>query len=190
MRLAFCGKQRAGKDTAAEFLAKVYGGTIYKFADPLYEMMHSIYEIAGLPHGSNTKDRTLLQLLGTDWGRKTIDPDIWMNIMDRRLTDQSRIHDTMKEHSIFQDYNEDNIFITDARFSNEIELLKKHGFKIYYIDATEENRISRGAVNLTHASETALDNYSSYDYIIDNNDKIQKFYGKVEIIYNGLLTKS
>jgi dephospho-CoA kinase len=190
MRICYTGKQRAGKDTAAEFLIKTYGGTIYKFADPLYEMMHSIYEIAGLPHGSNTKDRTLLQFLGTDWGRKTIDPDIWINIMDKRLINQSSIYDTMKEYSIFNDYNEDNIFVTDARFPNEIELLKQHGFKICRIDATEENRISRGATNLTHASETALDNYTDYDYIIDNNEKIEKFYGKMEIIYNELLTNA
>lgn len=190
MRICFAGKMRAGKDTAAEFLMKTYGGTLYKFADPLYEMQEAIYNIAGLPHTRNTKDRTLLQLLGTDWGRKTINPDIWMNIMDRRLTDQSRIHDAMKEHSIFRDYNEDNIFITDARFPNEIELLKKHGFKVYYVSATEEVRISRGATNLTHASEVALDNYTDYDYIIENNDKIEKFYGKVEIIYNGSLTNA
>jgi dephospho-CoA kinase len=190
MRICYTGKQRAGKDTAAEFLIKTYGGTIYKFADPLYEMMHSIYEIAGLPHGYNTKDRTLLQFLGTDWGRKTIDPNIWINIMDKRLMSQSSIHDMMKEYSIFNDYNEDNIFVTDARFPNEIELLKRHGFKICRIDATEENRISRGATNLTHASETALDNYTDYDYIIENNEKINKFYDKVEMIYNELLTNA
>ena len=62
---------------AAEYLISKHGGKVLKFADPLYEMQAEIYKIAGLKHNSNTKDRKLLQLLGTDWGRNTKFPNIW-----------------------------------------------------------------------------------------------------------------
>lgn len=168
MRICFAGKMRAGKDTAANYLITKYGGGTFKFADPLYEMQQVIYKIAKLPYNTDTKDRTLLQFLGTDWGRKTIDPNIWINVMDLRLA-------SLK-------FSKENIFITDARFPNEIELLEKYNFKIVQIQCDEHIRIQRGATNLTHESETALDN-KEYKFVIENNNSLSYFLEQVGKFY-------
>lgn len=182
---AIIGKQRAGKDTLAEYLQKKHGGQILKFADPLYEIQQAIYEIVELPI-HNSKDRLLLQWIGTEWGRKTINPNIWVNIMDRRLTKILSKEEILSQHSLFMDYQPLNLYITDARFPNEIELLRKHDFKIIKVETCEQLRINRGATNLYHESETALDGYNDYDAIIDNTNDLETFYQNIDYMYEKL----
>lgn len=177
MRIGFAGKMRAGKDTCAEYLIKKYGGKRIGFSDPLYEMQESIYEIAGLP---KQKDRFLLQFLGTDWGRKTIDQDIWINIMDKRLQKITEKENQKKEHYLFDDFYDDNLFITDVRFPNEVATLKKHNFKVFSIVRPDEERIKFGATNLTHESETMLDIYSDFDGIIYNEGSLEDLHNKLD----------
>lgn len=147
MLLAFAGKQRSGKDTAASYLIDKYPGEIYKFASPLYEIQKAIYDICDLYHNENTKDRFLLQWIGTDWGRNTIDKDLWVNILEKRLKKNIR------------EYPDDNLYVTDCRFPQEVEMLEKLGFYIINITRNEDLRVAAGATNLTHISETGLDGY-------------------------------
>jgi len=161
-RFAFIGKQRAGKDTCAEYLKSKLGGRIIKFADPLYRMQEEIYKIAHLQHNSSTKDRLLLQFLGTEWARKTINPNLWVELMEDNLK-------WLNEH-----YN-GNLYITDCRFPNELQLLEKYNFKIIQIHRSDELRIAAGASNLTHESETALDGHY-FDNQITNNDTFLELY--------------
>lgn len=165
MNYAFIGKMRAGKDTAADFMIASSGGHVLKFADPLYEMQKEIYRIARLPHPEGTKDRLLLQIIGTAWGRNTIDKNIWINVMDAKITEMS---------------NTSNMYITDVRFPNEFDLLKKHNFVLVKINRPLEERIKFGATNLDHESETALDIVpdSEYDTILENDGSLDTFYKK------------
>ena len=183
MRIAFTGKMRAGKDTCANYLIDKHQGELLKFADPLYEMQEAIYEIAGLPYNETTKDRVLLQFLGTDWGRKTIDPDLWVKIMDKRL---HLLCAGIDLGMIAWGNKETNLFITDARFPNEVEVLKKHGFKIIKVECNENIRIDRGATNLYHASETSLDNYNQYDWIILNEYTLESLHSELDAMLNAI----
>lgn len=151
MKLAILGKMRSGKDTVANFLKNEFGGQIIKFADPLYEMQKAIYNIADLPYTENTKDRKLLQYLGTQWGRETIDSGLWVNLMDKKLSNELT--------------NETNLYCTDCRFPNEAFLLRRHGFHFVRVERSEEDRIAAGASNLDHESETALDDFIVPDKI-------------------------
>src|SRR5665647_1961382 len=72
LRIALGYQKGVGKSEAVRYLKEKHGGYIFNFADPLYEMMYSIQDIAGIPRH---KDRTLLRALG-DWGRSR-SPDIW-----------------------------------------------------------------------------------------------------------------
>jgi len=77
------------------------------------------------------------------------------------------------------DKNE-NLYLTDLRFPNEIEVAKKHGFKIYKIIRDDELRIAAGATLTTHESETALNNYEfDIDVIIENNNTFDDLYEKI-----------
>ena len=162
---------------AAEYLISKHGGKVLKFADPLYEMQAEIYKIAGLKHDSNTKDRKLLQLLGTDWGRNTKFPNIWVNVMDRRIWE----YDQLQKNQIFPKFF--NLFVTDARFPNEIEVLRKHGFKIIQVICDDEIRIERGATDMGHTSETSLDNFNDYDMNIFNNMDLESYYQILDRLY-------
>ena len=77
--------------------------------------------------------------------------------------------------------SDDNWIITDMRFPNELEAVKKHnGITI---------RINRGLVERTgnmiqepeHISETALDNYE-FTHVISNNGTIEELIERVKEI--------
>jgi hypothetical protein len=159
LRIAFAAKQRSGKDCAAEFILQSYPGQVRKFADPLYDLMYMIQDFVGLPR---TKDRLLLQLLGTEWGRSH-DSNIWLDKLFNTLDLDSN----------------DNIIITDARFMNEFEACKKNGFVLIKIETDDEIRFDRGADVRSHASEVDMDIYKDYDYIITNNGSLDEFYTKL-----------
>ena len=159
LRIAFAAKQRSGKDCAADFILRSYKGQRKAFADPLYDLMYMIQDFTGLPR---TKDRLLLQLLGTEWGRNK-NQDIWLDKLFSTLDLSSK----------------DNIIITDARFKNEFLACKKNGFILIKIEADDTTRIARGADIRPHASEIDMDEYNEYDYVIENNGTIDEFYTKL-----------
>ena len=162
MKIGFVGQMRSGKDTAASYFCKKYFGKIMKFADPLYEIQAFAQKVTGFPE---EKDRPLLQWLGTEWGRKK-DPDIWIKVFLQRLR---RITDL-------------SIYVTDARFANEVELLKKKGFKIVLIWAKDDIRIARGATHENHESEQFAKTYDGWDYKIENSGTEKEFFIKLDYL--------
>jgi hypothetical protein len=132
--------------------------------------------------------RLLLQLLGTEWGRNIIHPNIWVNtLMSEYISlDCKNVcakldnvgHECMDKSSCV--YNP-NWIITDVRFPNELEAVKeKKGISI------RVNRDRKGFTNQKllaelHPSETALNN-AEFDYVIDNNGSISDLIDKVQEI--------
>ncbi len=168
-RVAFSGLMRSGKDTSAAYLMNTHGGGVnLKFADPLYEMETAIYQIAGLEiPEEKERRRYLLQILGTDWGRNTVSQNIWVDIMERRV--KSYLDST-------------NVFCTDMRFPNEIDVLKNLGFTLVNIQRPDEARIAAGASHQTHASETALNGFTGYDFVIQNDGSLEDLYKKLDAV--------
>lgn len=69
--------------------------------------------------------------------------------------------------------NDNNIthaIITDARFPNEIDTIKKE-YKVTHIRMTRSN--ADIITNSHHNSEIALDNYTDVDYIVENEGTIE-----------------
>src|SRR5687767_1356970 len=103
--------------------------------------------------------RKLLQLMGTECGRETLHPNIWINAL---MADYKR-QDTHKHYPDgIGKYP--NWIITDVRFPNEVEAIKNKGGLVF--------RVNRVGITSTddHPSETALDSYTQWDGIILNND--------------------
>lgn len=100
--------------------------------------------------------RLVLQLLGTEGGRDVIHPNIWVNAT---LGD-------LKE--------DDHIIVTDVRFPNEVEGIKRKGGKVI--------KIIRPSVvsTSTHPSETSLNNYTDWDYVIVNDGTLEDLEAKVK----------
>lgn len=118
--------------------------------------------------------RLLLQRLGTEAGRNIIHPNIWVNatfanyICDDLHTPRRRESPDM------------NWIITDTRFENEAEAIKKYHGILIRVNRNPNNVIK--AVLDEHPSETSLDNYKEFDYVIENNGTIEELVEQVKQI--------
>lgn len=116
--------------------------------------------------------RLLLQLLGTDCGRDIIHPNIWVNAL-------------MADYKVYKDEELPNWIITDVRFPNEAKAIKDKGGILIRI---ERDYVLRGGPEdpkNQHPSETALDNYQDWDYVIQNDGTIEDLINKIRKIING-----
>ena len=115
--------------------------------------------------------RQMMQLIGTDCFRDVIHPNIWVT-------------------SLFADYNENsNWFITDCRFPNEAKAIKDKGGIIIRINRQTspslDGKVFVNRLQRTHPSETALDEYTGWDYVISNNGTFKELFIKLfEILEN------
>lgn len=161
-KIAFGYKMGSGKDTCATFLCDKYGGKILAFADPLYDLLHIAQLKCGFPH---IKDRKFLQFIGTEWARG-IDDMVW-------------VKQFLKSASVISDAP---IYCSDLRFINEAEALKENGWTLVKIMRNEtENRVGTG--DALHCSETELDKFDNWDYVIENNGSLEELYEKINEIY-------
>lgn len=115
--------------------------------------------------------RLLLQLLGTDCGRQIIHPNIWVNGLMSDYKEYNYAESISGTSEVKKLYKYPNWIITDMRFPNELEAVKKRGG--ITIRVNRDYVLSGGPENPKdqHESETALDN-AEFDYVIDNNKDI------------------
>lgn len=120
------------------------------------------------PAGGNYTMRELLQKFGTEVGR-AISPNLWVDVL---IASYRRGFQHYPDYAHTEDGNriaigmaqiEPHWIVPDVRFPNEAKAIKEHGGILL--------RVNRDTgYNDTHASEIALDNYSEFDYVIDNCD--------------------
>jgi hypothetical protein len=159
-RIAFGYKMRSGKDTAVEYLMNKYGGVRVSFADPLYDILYYAQNVCGF---EKAKDRKFLQFIGTEWAREK-DNDVWIN-MALRKTNESL----------------GNVYVSDVRFRNEFDAMKKNNFVLIKINRDSGQKNS-------HSSETELDLVPDHewDFIFDNNGTLEEFYSKIDLCMNNI----
>lgn len=162
------GKARSGKDTSLEILKKKYEQNGLKVISLFYASYIKEYakKISNWDGSDETKPRTLLQVLGTDIIRNTIDDKFFIN----------RIIEDIKVYSKFFDV----IIIGDARFIEEIEDIKNNFSNALSVNIRRENKDLLTKKEQLHITETALDNYENYDYVIENNGTIEELERKLE----------
>ena len=162
-------RARTGKDTVGDYLEDRFGWYRTCFAASLKEATKAIYgwgDVHVYGEAKETLDpfweitpREALQKLGTEI-RKTMRPDIWVKSVQRRIEIEP----------------EANWIITDVRFPNEVEVIKKLGGFVIRIDRTYPDQISTQG----HESEHALDNFKAWDDIIDNNSSFEDLFISVD----------
>jgi hypothetical protein len=131
----------------------------------------------------NMTVRSLLQRVGTDCIRNHLHPDAWLN-------------------ALFADYKPlissdgkkiyPNWIITDVRFPNEADAIKKRGGILIRIEkpcpecgVMEGHKMIPHKVQPSeHPSETALDDYQKFDYVIQNDGTIEDLIEKVKAIHD------
>lgn len=115
--------------------------------------------------------RVLLQLYGTDIARKRFDNHFWIKKLSTRVNDSD---------SQF-------IIITDVRFPNEIDDLYSYIDDCNIIPIRIERDNTKKELIKTHSSETALDNYMCWHYIIENKSSLEIFKQSALTIINDIL---
>lgn len=161
--IVISGKSGSGKDTFANFMrAKLEAAgckcVTAHFADLVKHYADIYYEWNG---EKDAYGRQLLQELGTNKVREKF-PNYWAEAIAKFLA------------AVPNDF--DCAFVPDARFENEIEIVKQYNPQTKVIRIERYNADNSHYLNpsLTleqheHPSEIALDTYEDWDYIVENH---------------------
>jgi len=205
MIIGICGFIGSGKDTVADFLVNFHEFRRESFASTLKDSVAAVFgwdrtllegrtaearewreqvdpwwaERLDMP---TLTPRWVLQYWGTEVCRRSFHDDIWIASLENKLRN-----------------SKDNIVISDCRFPNEIEAIKKANGVIvwvqrgalpeWYDDAVSANRGNNIGINAMklrkiHASEWAwLGN--EFDHVIDNNGTIDDLFKQAQSLVIG-----
>lgn len=170
--VGFTGRAGSGKDTAANYLKQKYPFKSVAFADPIRAGMRAMIGLEDKHFAHPDKEvvlpelgkspRQMMQTLGTEWGRVTVNEDIWLILAGKKI----------------QEFHEQGYgaIITDVRFENEAAWVRKNGGLIVHV-----LRDTAGTPHV-HASEAGV-KASAIDYIIYNNRTLEDLYANVETMY-------
>ena len=167
MIIGFCGRKRSGKDTAAA-VAVQEGFMQLSFASPMKQMLRQLLHAQGArpheiqamlegdlkevptPYFNDQSPRHAMQTLGTEWGRKALGDDFWVNTLMRTSSMYSRV------------------VISDVRFPNEADAIRTKGGLVF--------RITRPGLanNDNHPSEALIDKIT-VDGEIENSASLEEF---------------
>jgi hypothetical protein len=183
LKIGIVGKARSGKNTAAEFVHLHGKSRTFAFADPIKEMIMTMFPQADreclwgpselrsslIPGTEYTYRQALLEIGAL--GRK-FDPDIWV---------KKTIHIVNKAID-----NLDIAILSDVRFKNELKEIKEAGFITIRIIRPNNNYI------LNDISEIDLDDMpnDAFHHIIVNDGDLNHLQCKVDTIIDKLKATS
>jgi hypothetical protein len=98
--------------------------------------------------------------------RRHFDEDVWVKSLERYISRRGTD-------------GEDHWAIPDVRFPNEVEAVKRMRGFVVRIDRDPKLRIPQVATR-SHASEIALDGYTGWDYVINNDGRPSELYDQLE----------
>ena len=136
--------------------------------------------------------RLLLQIIGTECIRDKVHPNAWVNALFADY--KYKIHRSevpTRAAGFIDQHVYPNWIITDMRFPNELEAVKRRGGITIRVNRPVENYPEnskfngdmQSAVKIAHShpSETALDN-AEFDYVINNDSSIEDLIHTVSLI--------
>jgi len=133
---------------------------------------------AGLVELVKQTPRMILQNLGTEGVRGVIHPNAWVNSFMSEYRPK-----TITESNDEATLTYPKWVVPDMRFPNEAEVVKQNGGCLI--------RINRPSLKSTdnHPSETALDNFHDWDYIIENDGTVSDLIKKVNTVLWDIMRK-
>ncbi len=195
MIIGICGLIGAGKDTAADYLVNFHEFRRDSFAATLKDAVASVFgwdrELlegrtktarewreqidtwwAARLNMPNLTPRLALQLWGTEVCRRGFHDEIWIASVENKIR-QSK----------------DNIVISDCRFPNEIDSIRRAGGRVIRITRGQNPdwfAVARRNPELmsiqypeVHASEYSWA-ATDFDFVIDNNGSIEDLYAQLK----------
>ncbi len=188
--VSICGFQGSGKDTIANYLISEYGFVKISFAGAIKDIASIMFgwdrqRLEGLTKEDRewreTVDpwwekqlnlpispRYIMQQFGTELFRRHFHPDIWVKVVEKKLTEY------------------ENIVITDCRFPNEIKMVKDNGGILVHVERNlphwfhdYKSGSSSPEADKLHASETSWIR-EKFDLEVKNNGSVKDLENKVE----------
>lgn len=204
MIVGVCGFIGSGKDTVADYLVNFHEFRRESFANTLKDAVSAVFGWDRTMLEGRTKEarewreqvdkwwadrlamptltpRWVLQYWGTEVCRRAFHDDIWVASLENKIR-QSK----------------DNVVISDCRFPNEVNAIRKNGGKIvwvkrgklpsWYETALSANNGMMDAINKMqtkniHASEWAWVG-TKFDVELVNDGTIQDLYDQIELTLN------
>lgn len=153
--VAFAGPAGSGKDTAGRILIEKLGFVKLSFAAPLKTMLSSIGYPEPLTQDEKERIipelgvswRLLAQTLGTEWGRREVNPDIWVILAEKFIRSTGG-----------------KFVITDLRFENEAAMVRRLNGVIAHLEGRAHEMTGE---TKKHVSEKGIERHS-HDIVIDN----------------------
>lgn len=168
--IALAGRAYCGKDTVAGILRREFPVCSLAFADPIRAALRAMMGLTDEHFFGKLKEvpidwlgkspRQLMQTLGTEWGRGFVREDFWLALAERKVNE---IH-ASGFHAV----------ITDCRFENEAERVRKLGGVVWHIQRGDTKVVN------SHVSEMGIQ-FQPGDKIIDNNGTIQDLVDEVSV---------
>lgn len=160
------GKAKSGKNLLADKIENYYKNKRCIQISYAFYLKNYVKNIYGWSGSEEDKPRELLQKIGIDLIKNKIDS----NLLIRRVCED------IKVYSYFYDI----IIITDARLKDEIETPKRlfNNVVTIRIDSIYYDK-KMTIEQMNHITETNLDNYDKFDYIINDFDKLEEILSKI-----------
>ncbi|MHC0508780.1 deoxynucleotide monophosphate kinase family protein [Achromobacter aegrifaciens] len=161
--IGIAAKAQSGKSTVAEFIKAADGYTELSFASPIREFVAGLLGCT-VPDLEPIKEdvipwcgkspRQLMQTLGTEWGRKMVSETFWIDqAMQRVQREWGRGR---------------MVVISDVRFENEAEAIRKAGGCILHLSRPDGARTVA-----QHLSEAGIERKPG-DYFIVNDGTLRQ----------------
>ena len=100
-----------------------------------------------------------------NWGRKQ-DSDYWLKNLA----------------------NLNEIIVPDVRVEHELNFFKSKGAYLIRVESSIENRAKRGILtNANDNTETALDSYTNWNIIVENNSDYSALLQEADLVFNNLM---
>ncbi len=169
------GKAQAGKDTTGDIIKEHLESKGLKIAKIAYAKYIKGYAIDyfGWDGKEENKPRDLFQMLGTEIRTTFNKPNFFV--------------DRMKEDIEILSNFFDGFVLSDARLVNEIEMPKKNFENVYAIRIIRDIDNGLNVEQKKNLTETGLDNFSDYDYVIYNDGTIEELKKKVINIVDSIM---
>lgn len=180
--IGLAGLARSGKSTVADHLERVHMLEQYAFADPLRTGLMEIFNLDAEDFEGDSKEqelawlgkspRQLMQSMGTEWGRQMVHPDVWLKIAEQNLNYMQNALTSVI-----------GFVVSDVRFKNEADFIRRRGGVIIHIRRTEAPPVS------PHISEAGIE-LQPDDLLLNNTESISHLKVKVDQLLEGIRNRT
>lgn len=180
--IAISGKRRSGKSTLGDLLANKYRYIPRSLATPLKKMCRHYFDLS-----FDQTDGFLKETVDTRYNMTPRQIMINMGAFYRSIDQDFWVKQLFSEFKDIPEIQLRTVVVTDVRFQNEMEWMKKHNA---YKVRLERDEKYTGA-NIQDPSETELDSYTEWDYVlpVDKNRALIDLDHAAEQIHAQLLER-